>query len=57
MSPLALNITKEALQLARQARARIAEKLAESPDLDEPFEGSDEWRQKIARRCRQGGTR
>lgn len=51
MSVLALNITKEALQLPRQARARIAEKLSERPDLDQPFEGSDECRQESARRC------
>lgn len=44
---------KEALQLPREARALIAEKLLESLDLDEPFELSDEWRQEIARRCRE----
>ncbi len=53
MSPQTENIMKEALQLPREARALIAEKLLESLDLDEPFELSDEWRQEIARRCRE----
>jgi putative addiction module component (TIGR02574 family) len=44
---------KEALQLPREARALIAEKLLESLDFDEPFELSEEWRQEIARRCRE----
>ncbi len=53
MSPQTENVIKEALQLPREARALIAEKLLESLDLDEPFELSDEWRQEIARRCRE----
>jgi putative addiction module component (TIGR02574 family) len=53
MSPQTENIMKEALQLPREARALIAEKLLESLDLDEPFELSEEWRQEIARRCRE----
>jgi putative addiction module component (TIGR02574 family) len=44
---------KEALQLPREARALIAEKLLESLDVDEPFEVSEEWSQEIARRCRE----
>ena len=53
MSPKAESIMKEALQLPREARALIAEKLLESLDIDEPFELSEEWRQEIARRCRE----
>jgi putative addiction module component (TIGR02574 family) len=53
MRPQTENVMKEALQLPREARALIAEKLLESLDLDEPFELSDEWRQEIARRCRE----
>ncbi|HNS19287.1 MAG TPA: addiction module protein [Sedimentisphaerales bacterium] len=53
MSPQTEHVLKEALQLPREARALIAEKLLESLDLDEPFEVSSEWRQEIARRCRE----
>lgn len=53
MSPRTETIMKEALQLPREARALIAEKLLESLDLDEPFELSEPWRQEIARRCRE----
>ena len=44
---------KEALELPREARALIAEKLLESLDFEEPFEVSSEWRDEIARRCRE----
>jgi putative addiction module component (TIGR02574 family) len=47
------SIMKEALQLPREARARIAEKLLESLDLDESFEVSGEWSEEIVRRCRE----
>jgi len=53
MSPRTESIVKEALQLPREARALLAEKLLESLDLDEPFEVSAEWREEIARRCRE----
>jgi len=53
MSPQTESIMKEALQLPREARALLAEKLLESLDLDEPFEISEEWRREIARRCRE----
>lgn len=53
MSPRTESIMKEALQLPREARALIAEKLLESLDLEEPFELSEEWQQEIARRCRE----
>ncbi len=53
MSPQTEAIMKEALQLPREARALIAEKLLESLDLEEPFEISEQWQQEIARRCRE----
>jgi putative addiction module component (TIGR02574 family) len=53
MGPQTENIMKEALQLPREARALIAGKLLESLDLDEPIELTDEWREEIARRCRE----
>ena len=53
MSPRTDSIMKEALQLPREARALIAEKLLESLDLDEPFEISEQWSREIARRCRE----
>lgn len=53
MSPRTESVMKEALQLPREARALLAEKLLESLDLDEPFEVSVEWREEIARRCRE----
>ena len=53
MSPEAENVIKEALQLPREARALLAEKLLESLDFEEPFEVSSEWREEIARRCRE----
>lgn len=53
MSPKTEAIMTEALQLPREARALIAEKLLESLDLEEPFEVSPEWKQEIARRCRE----
>lgn len=53
MSPKTESIMKEALQLPREARALIAEKLLESLDSDEPFEISEQWSREIARRCRE----
>jgi putative addiction module component (TIGR02574 family) len=53
MSPTKEGVIREALQLPREARALLAEKLLESLDLDEPFEVSPEWREEIARRCRE----
>jgi putative addiction module component (TIGR02574 family) len=44
---------KKALELPREARGLIAEKLLESLDFEEPFELSNEWRDEIDRRCRQ----
>ena len=42
-----------ALQLPREARALVAEKLLESLDYEEPFEISSEWETEIERRCRE----
>jgi putative addiction module component (TIGR02574 family) len=53
MSPETENVIKQALQLPREARALIAEKLLESLDFEEPFEVSSEWKEEIARRCRE----
>jgi putative addiction module component (TIGR02574 family) len=53
MSPETENVMKKALQLPREARALIAEKLLESLDFEEPFEVSSEWKEEIARRCRE----
>jgi putative addiction module component (TIGR02574 family) len=53
MSPKTESVMKEALQLPREARALIAEKLLESLDFEEPFEISNEWKEEIARRCRE----
>ena len=51
MSPKAKNIIHDALQLPRDIRALIAEKLLESLDYEEPFELSKEWNEEIERRC------
>lgn len=53
MSPQTENVMKQALQLPREARALIAEKLLESLDFEEPFEISREWAEEIDRRCRE----
>jgi putative addiction module component (TIGR02574 family) len=53
MSPKAEKLVTEALQLSREARAFIAEKLLESLDFDEAFEVSPEWRDEIHRRCQE----
>lgn len=53
MSPKILDLTNEALQLPREARAFLAEKLLESLDMDEPFPLSPEWQEEISRRCKE----
>lgn len=53
MSPKTENIMNTALQLPREARALVAEKLLESLDYEEPFEISSEWETEIERRCRE----
>ena len=53
MSPKVENVVNNALQLPRDARALIAEKLLESLDYEEPFELSTEWKEEIERRCQE----
>jgi putative addiction module component (TIGR02574 family) len=53
VSPETEDIVNQALRLPREARALLAEKLLESLDFEEPFEISNEWREEIARRCRE----
>jgi putative addiction module component (TIGR02574 family) len=53
MSPETENVMSQALRLPREARALLAEKLLESLDFEEPFEISNEWKEEIARRCRE----
>jgi putative addiction module component (TIGR02574 family) len=53
MSPKTEQIVREVLELPREDRAFLAERLLESLDFEEPFELSDEWKEEIARRCRE----
>ena len=53
MSPRAQKVVTEALQLPREARALIAEKLLESLEFEEPFQVSAEWKAEIRRRCKE----
>jgi hypothetical protein len=46
-------IIAEALQLSTPLRALVAERLIESLDLEESGEVTPEWREEIARRCRE----
>jgi len=46
-------IIAAALELPRNVRATVAERLIESLELDEPLELSPEWRDEIQRRCRE----
>lgn len=46
-------IIAEALELPRDIRALIAERLIESLEFEEPLELSDEWREEIRRRCKE----
>jgi putative addiction module component (TIGR02574 family) len=45
-------IIAEALELPRNVRAIVAERLIESLEFDEPLELSAEWREEIRRRCK-----
>ncbi len=49
-------ITEQALQLAPNARAYIAEILLESLDYEEDFVVSEAWRQEIQKRCQELDT-
>jgi len=46
-------IIAEALELPREVRALVAERLIESLEFEEPLELSDEWREEIRRRCKE----
>ena len=41
----------DALNLPREARAFLAEKLLESLDFEESFQVSPEWQKEIGKRC------
>lgn len=51
MSPETYKLISDALDLPREARAFLAEKLLESLDFEESFEISPEWHREIERRC------
>lgn len=53
MSPQTEKLAADLLDLPKQDRAFLAEKLLESLDFDEAFPISPEWRAEIARRCRE----
>jgi len=53
MSPKVKSVMNNALQLPKDARALIAEKLLESLDFEEPFDLSDKWKMEIERRCQE----
>ena len=53
MSLPAEKIIAEALQLPTTLRALVAERLIESLDLDESGGISPQWREEVARRCRE----
>ena len=46
-------LIQEILQLPREARALLAEKLLESLDFREEFDVSPAWREEIRRRCQE----
>lgn len=46
-------IISAALELPREVRAVMAERLIESLEFDEPLELSAEWREELARRCKE----
>jgi putative addiction module component (TIGR02574 family) len=53
MSPETEKVIEKALQLPKDARALLAEKLLESLDYEEEFEVPPEWREEVHRRCRE----
>jgi putative addiction module component (TIGR02574 family) len=53
MSPENEKVIEKALQLPKDARALLAEKLLESLDHEEDFEVSPEGREEIRRRCQE----
>lgn len=46
-------IISAALELPKEVRAVMAERLIESLEFDEPLELSAEWREELARRCKE----
>jgi putative addiction module component (TIGR02574 family) len=46
-------VVKDALELPKEERAFVAEKLSESLDFEEPFPLSPEWKAEIFRRCQE----
>ena len=46
-------IISAALELPREVRAIMAERLIESLEFDGPLELSAEWRKELARRCKE----
>ena len=46
-------LATDILNLPREQRAFLAEKLLESLDFDEAFPVSEAWKAEIARRCRE----
>ena len=53
MSPKTEQLAVDILNLPREDRAFLAEKLLESLDFDEAFPISPEWKAEILRRCRE----
>jgi len=53
MSAATEKLVAKILQLPRESRALLAEKLIESLDYDESLELSAEWRAELERRCRE----
>lgn len=53
MSPETEKLAADILNLPREQRAFLAEKLLESLDFDEAFPVSAEWQAEIKRRCRE----
>ena len=51
MNPDPKKILGDALKLAPETRAYVAERLLESLDFEEDFAISDEWMEEIHRRC------
>jgi hypothetical protein len=47
------SIIREVLDLPRESRALLAEKLLESLDHEEAFDVSPEWMDEIRKRCRE----
>jgi putative addiction module component (TIGR02574 family) len=53
MSSETEKLAADILNLPREQRAFLAEKLLESLDFDEAFSLGDEWKAEVERRCRE----